>query len=206
MNEAITPKHVLLIWNLLFSGTEPKLSEAKPGFNKKTLEPLTRAGLIVLERRGRSTHLVLTERAWHWSAEHLDAPFTQSINAAPALAALLPRLKAYLEQTGTPLASLLAGMDSGASPSPPEVIDDAIRRAYLTLSGGRWETRVRLTHLREQLGDHARTAQDDALLRMQREGRLVLYPLDDPQDTFDADRAAALYLGSEPRHLVYMKG
>ena len=94
-----------------------------------------------------------------------------------------------------------------ANPEPAlKSIDDAIRDAYLALTRGHWQTRVRLAHLRERLGQHPRAAQDEALLRMQRENRLVLYPLDDPQDTFDADRAAALYLGNEPRHLVYMKG
>lgn len=205
MSEEITPRHMLLLLRLLFSGDEPKLSETKPTFTKKALEPLTRAGLITLERRGRSAHLVLTERAWHWSADHLDAPFTMSINAAHVLAALLPRLKTYLKQTGTPLACLLGGAGEGPE-ATVETIDDAICDAYLSLSGGRWEYRVRLAHLREHLEGHPRAAQDEALLRMQREGRLVLYPLDDPQDTFDADRAAALHLGSESRHLVYMKG
>jgi len=78
--------------------------------------------------------------------------------------------------------------------------------AYLSLTHNQWETRVRLADLRKQLTLYPRDAQDSALVRMQTEGRLVLYRLDDPQDTFDADREAALYLGSDPRHLVYMKG
>jgi hypothetical protein len=120
-------------------------------------------------------------------------------------------LKLYLKQTGTPLAELLGAAEAAEearpeSPAPePFSIDDAIRDAYLALSGGQWETRVRLAPLREQLATFPKEAQDQAFLRMQAVGRLVLYRLDDPQDTFEADRAAALYIGSDPRHLVYMK-
>ena len=205
MNKDIGPRHVLLMWNLLFTGTEPKLSETRPNFTKKQLAPLIDDGLIVLEKRGRANHLVLTDRAWRWSEEHLDAPFSHSLNAAPPLKALLPKLKAYLAQTGTPLAELLTAVPPASAEPPREHIDAAIRSAYLELSGGRWETRLRLAQLRARLAGYARAAQDEALLRMQREGRLVLYPLDDPQDTSAADREAALFLGGAPRHLVYMK-
>ena len=140
--------------------------------------------------------------------ENLDQPFSPRGNATPALAALLPKLKTYLDRTGTPLAELLADAAEPALEAPVETtsIDDAIRVAYLKLSGGQWETRVRLAHLREQLSAFSRASQDEALVRMQYEGRLVLYTLDDSQDTYEEDRHAALLLGGEPRHLVYMKG
>ncbi|MCF6286532.1 MAG: hypothetical protein L3K26_15255 [Candidatus Hydrogenedentes bacterium] len=218
MSDGIPPLLVLLMWNLLFTGDEPMMSKAKPGVDKKKLKPLLDAGLIVLEKRGRANHLVLTDRAWQWAEEHLDAEFSPRANATPALAGILPRLKNYLKQTGTPLAELLSAEeaeyeegadvpagDGGAAPAQVS-IDESIRRAYLARSGNRWEIRVRLAQLREDLGAYAREEQDLALLRMQSEGRLVLYRLDDPQDTFEADRAAALYLGGDPRHLVYMKG
>lgn len=220
MSDEIPPLLVLLMWNLLFTGDEPMVSKAKPGVDRKKLIPLLDGGLIVLEKRGRANHIVLTDRAWQWAEEHLDAEFSPRANATPALQGLLPRLKNYLQQTGTPLAELL---NTEVVPSPaPEVppteavvpptpasdvpIEDAIRRAYLTLSGNQWNSRVRLASLREQLGAYPRAELDQVLLRLQTAGRLVLYRLDDPQDTFDADRAAALYLGSDPRHLVYMKG
>lgn len=211
MNDGITPLLVLLMWNLLFTGDEPMVSKAKPGVDKKKLAPLLDAGLVVLEKRGRANHIVLTDRAWQWSEENLDAQFSTTPSVTIALRGLLPRLKHYLKQTGTPLAELLGAVEAAEqarpeSPAPaPKAIEEAIRDAYLALSGGQWETRVRLAPLREQLAAFTKEAQDLALLRMQAGGRLVLYRLDDPQDTFEADRAAALYIGSDPRHLVYMK-
>lgn len=216
MGDTIPPLLVLLMWNLLFTGEEPMLSKAKPGVDKKKLKPLLDAGLITLEKRGRPSHIVLTDRAWQWAEEHLDAEFSARANAAPALQGLLPKLKHFLKQSGTPLAEILGAVEPPNAPpaeappapagTPSPAIDAAIREAYLALSGGQWETRVRLAHLRERLAAYARQDQDTALLQMQAAGRLVLYRLDDPQDTFDADRAAALYLGSDARHLVYMKG
>ncbi len=211
MSDGISPLLVLLMWNLLFTGDEPMVSKAKPGVDKKKLAPLLEVGLVVLEKRGRANHIVLTDRAWQWAEENLDAPFSNSTNVTIALRGLLPRLKHYLKQSGTPLAELLGALDAAEEarpdfPAPGQLsIDDAIRDAYLALSGGQWETRVRLAPLREQLASFPKEAQDQALLQMQSSGRLVLYRLDDPQDTFDGDRAAALYIGSDPRHLVYMK-
>jgi len=216
------------MWNLLFTGEEPMVSKAKPGVDKKKLGPLLDAGLVVLEKRGRANHIVLTDRAWQWAEDHLDAEFSPRANATPALQGLLPKLKNYLKQSGTPLAELLtaegppneesdvrvpgtviATPDPEVAPnSPPETIsiEEAIRMAYLSLTRNQWETRVRLADLRKHLTLYPRDTQNSALLRMQSAGQLVLYRLDDPQDTFDADRDAALYLGSDPRHLVYMKG
>ncbi|MBL7646280.1 MAG: hypothetical protein JNK74_08850 [Candidatus Hydrogenedentes bacterium] len=211
MSDGISPLLVLLMWNLLFTGDEPMVSKAKPGVDKKKLGPLLNAGLVALEKRGRASHIVLTDRAWQWAEENLDAQFSTTPSVTIALRGLLPRLKHYLKQTGTPLAELLGAVEAAEqarpeSPAPePISIDDAIRDAYLALSGGQWETRVRLAPLREKLAAFTKEAQDQALLRMQADGRLVLYRLDDPQDTFDADRAAALYIGNDPRHLVYMK-
>ena len=197
------------------------ISKAKPGMTTSKLKPLVEAGLVVLEQRGRPKHIVLTDRAWQWAEENLTAEFSTRANNTPALQGLLFRLKNYLKQTGTPLAELLtaempppAAIDAPSipeplvAPAPPALppIEGAIREAYLALSGGQWETRVRLAGLRQHLGAYPRPEQDRALLRLQSAGLLVLYRLDDPQDTFDVDREAALYLGNDPRHLVYMKG
>lgn len=211
MSDGVSPLLVLLMWNLLFTGDEPMVSKAKPGVDRKRLVPLLEAGLIVLEKRGRANHIVLTDRAWQWAEENLDAPFSTTTSVTIALRGLLPRLKHYLQQSGTPLAELLGAVEAAEEAAEPSAvgtasIDDAIRDAYLALSGGRWEIAVGIGHLRERLGVWTREEQDEALLRMQSERRLVLYPNENPLDIDDVDRAAALYLGGDPRHLVYMRG
>lgn len=84
-------------------------------------------------------------------------------------------------------------------------LEDDVLENYLARSGGQVETRVRLKDLRKGLGRYSREEQDRILLQMQRDKKLVLYRLDDPQDIFQADREAELLLGKDPRHLVYLK-
>ena len=59
---------------------------------------------------------------------------------------------------------------------------EQVRRAYLELSQGQFDVRVRLRDLRGRLSGLSRTQRDEALQGMQRDGWLVLYSNDDPQD------------------------
>lgn len=85
-------------------------------------------------------------------------------------------------------------------------IESGIIERYLGASGGATETRVRLADLRKGVAPDQWAEQDAVLLRMQREGKLVLNRLDDPQEITAADHAAALMLSPDaPRHIVYLK-
>lgn len=104
---------------------------------------------------------------------------------------------------GKQIAQVGPAVASGPAVLTPEqarvlqVEDDVIER-YLGTSGGKTEQRVRLSDLRSKLGRYTREEQDAVLLRMQREGKLVLMPLDDPMDVTPADIDAALHLGARP--------
>lgn len=221
---ALAELEVLALWVLLFTGEEPQKSKMKPNLGPQRLKKLSDLGLLSLEKRstkskktGRNVpaeHVVLTDSAWRWAAENLDAKFSMSINAAVALRGLLPKLKAYLESANVSLAGLLA-----ADPSVREIpragqqaylgnedIDDRIREAYLSVSGGQFNVRVRLADLRPLLNPFPRNLQDAALLRLQSEERLVLYRNDNPFELLPEDHVAALDLIGEKRHIVYMRG
>ena len=79
-----------------------------------------------------------------------------------------------------------------------------IRTAFLDLTSGAFNTRVRLRDLREKLRDLDRAVVDDALLAIQREEGTVLIQLDNRIEITDADRDAALEIGREPRHLLWI--
>jgi hypothetical protein len=79
-----------------------------------------------------------------------------------------------------------------------------IRTAFLDLTSGAFNTRVRLRDLREKLRDLDRAVVDDALLAIQREEGTVLMQLDNRIEITDADRDAALEIGREPRHLLWI--
>ena len=85
----LTPLQTLLLFKLLFTGEEPPMSQVKPGLSPQDRRRLEQLGLIALEKRkGRSgrlaNHIVLTDRAWQWAGEHLDAPFSRTIKIGRA--------------------------------------------------------------------------------------------------------------------------
>jgi hypothetical protein len=80
-----------------------------------------------------------------------------------------------------------------------------IRKAYLQLTRGRFNTRAHLSDIRQKLKNIAREALDEALMRMQREQEASLYQLDNRIEITEADRAAAIYIGREPRHLLWIE-
>jgi hypothetical protein len=80
-----------------------------------------------------------------------------------------------------------------------------IRQAYLDVTGGRFNTRALLSELRERLNDIQRPVLDEALKRMQREDQASLYQLDNQVEVTTADRAAAIYFGAEPRHILWIE-
>lgn len=65
-------------------------------------------------------------------------------------------------------------------------------------------TCYRLVQIRALLSDFSRAYQDATLVQLQRAGMLVLYRNDRTNTLTAADHAAALTVGGEPRHLVYL--
>lgn len=221
-----TPKQTLAMWRLLFLGDEPKVSDL--GLAPKDRQPLESEGLITIERRpytdrqGRRAYanfVAPTDRAWAWAAEHLDARIGRSTDAAPILEGLLQRLKVaidgerlsladiFLPETPDPSAGLRV-VDPPSTPPAPRDIDNLgprIRSVCLDLAQGQHNVRVRLAALRRRLSDIDRETLNRQLIAMQRDGELVLYPLDDPQEISGTDRSAALSIAGAPRHILYLR-
>lgn len=85
-----------------------------------------------------------------------------------------------------------------------EGVEKRVRDACLKLSGGETCKRVRLADLRENL-DVVREELDRALLKMQVDGKLVLFRLDNPMDIKPRDVEAAIHICGAPRHIVYLE-
>ncbi|MDD8026758.1 MAG: hypothetical protein PHI34_09600 [Acidobacteriota bacterium] len=213
-----SPKQTLLLWVILFTGIEPPISATKPKLSPKERAQMEEAGLIRLEKRGRSNHIVLTDKAWGWAAGHLDAAFSSnSPAAAPALGGLLKKLKAYLVVGDLALADFLhprpAKPKLEAKPQAvPSLtaasadLEAAVVRAYLQASGSAWNVWVKLTEIRRRLPDVPRPDLDAALIRLEKAKRAILYPIDDPQSVRPEDTAAALVVAGFKRHIVLMRG
>ncbi len=216
------PRQALVMWDLLITRDEPAQSKVRLStFTAADRKELLDAGLIALEKRGRAQHIVLTDKAWDWAPDHLNATISQSKLGASVLQDLLGTLQGFLRTHDMPLVELLtpptaALVDSVTDSAPVNgharaaaVTTDLPQRilaAYQLLSGGRSHTSVRLAELRAQLPDASRNDVDRTLLQMQRDGRLALMRMDDPQRVTPEDAKAALDIHGDKRHIVYLKG
>lgn len=184
-------------------------------------------GLITHQRRGRKIHILPTDKAWEWASGNLGATISKSPYASVALAALLNILQVRLNQTemtlaqfvnfarGTDSTSLRVEMDRGMDQvelrtAPKEIEPDLsqrVRQAYLAVSGGVSNTRVRLLDMVKHLRDVPKSMLDEHLVAMQRTGQfgLVLWSLDDPRDITSEDDQAAVSVSGIKRHIVYME-
>jgi hypothetical protein len=176
-------------------------------------------------RAATGNWMSMTENGRAWAAENLAAQPAKSQAAAPILQAWLARLSGFLHARDIPLTEFFGisnptreprpglTVASGVPPRPTssaqgrnyDALSALVRKAYLDVTGNRINTRARLSHIRQKLNDVDRSALDEALKRMQREQQVALYPLDNKTEITDEDRTAAIYFGSEPRHILWIE-
>lgn len=206
----------LIMWALLARGGEARAKDLKPDVKAKDRQALVTLGLIgATKAKGGAFVLSATDKGWAWAAENLHAALPGRSTAGCAiLQGWLTRLGGYIGATGVPLSEILAPAPAARADAPPQraerPADDAatlrerIRAAYLAITGGSFSRRALLRDLRERLPDVERAALDTALLRMQVDGDASLMQLDNRIEVTDADRAAAIHIGSEPRHILWI--
>ncbi len=219
------PGQALLLWNLLITGEEPAMSKAKPELKPAERKSLVDAGLIQLERRGRSQHLVLTDRAWDWAVENFDVELAKTPSSSPILQELLLMLGKHLQSHHVSLSSFLRpasatahSADEAAStaegvgakievPTSNDISNniEEIRQAYMKIANDTASkgsgVGVRLSELRQQL--KFTTAEIDITLRqMQLAGELILMPLEDPTAITPEDEQAAVDIDGYKHHIV----
>ncbi|HET9954428.1 MAG TPA: hypothetical protein VFQ61_07985 [Polyangiaceae bacterium] len=232
------PQQTFLILSMLFGKTpaerEPRFSDpsVKALKSVKFRRELEAAGVVRVERRGRSSHLILEDEAWDFAFKYLHSELPTTPRASKVLEHVLGKLRLFLESHEHSLLDLLAGetaaepkphveassavmsnvrtagdtavrVESDATCGPPDY-ERAVREACLALAHGQTRRRVRLKDLREMVRVE-RTSLDRTLVAMQTAGRLVLYKLDNPSELSPEDDSAALWIAGQPRHLVYLE-
>jgi len=199
------PKQILAIWQLILTGEEPKLSEFKL-LSKAERAQLQEAGLIEIEKRGRASHILLTDRAWLWATQQDVsglAQFTSPV-AAATLEKILQRLSHFLQTQELSLVEFLYPQPPTPSEQPAS-LEERIEAAYLKCSGGVYNRRVRLIELRPYFADLPRETLDQTLRAMMLDSKLVLMHLDDPMDRTAADDQAAINIGGRTHHIIYLR-
>ncbi|MGL5079880.1 MAG: hypothetical protein ACRC8A_00175 [Microcoleaceae cyanobacterium] len=221
-----TPKQALALWNLLITGEEPAISKVKPNLSPAERKPLEHAGLITLEKRSRSMHIVLTDRAWDWAVENYGVTLSKSQLAVEPLQALLIKLGTHLKSHNISLAEVLRQQPETSKPSEQirdhsknsetlehlehplnlsEPLEARILKVYRELGNQNSEIGLRLSKLRQQLQDCPRDEIDQELRRMQSAGKLSLMSMEDPRSIGPEDEQAALDMGGhDKRYFVYI--
>jgi len=193
---------------MLFLGERPMASDLAKRLGKKgrvERDQLVKAGVIELlpvAKPGRGKQAALTERGWAWAQENLDAEVCQSKMAAEVLEAVLKHLKRYMETHNLALSEIIRP----APEYPRADLEKLVQEVYFRLSRGRSNVRIRLSELRNCLQGMSRSELDSTLLRMQRNGVLSLYGLDDPREIGIDDEQAAINIAGFKKHIVYMGG
>lgn len=203
-----SPLQALILWRLLTSKGQAYLADIRPKPKRRDRKTLLEAGFIEEEWRrkpkgGRAIYVQLTDKAWAWAGNHMDARLShQSPAAGPILQAVLTQLQPVLKNRRITLAEIFGAPKESPPGADPE---QQLQEAYFHLSGGQGNVRVRLAQLRQKLDTIPRSKLDQLLLKLQREEKLVLSPLDDSREISPADQEAALSVAGFKRHIVYMQ-
>lgn len=220
-------KQVLCLWWLLSVKGAAFADSIRPVLSPTDRRLLQEAGLIHLERRSRPSKsgrqslaqfVELSDAGWQWAHEHLDAEFsTRSPANAPILRRVLSLLKAHLQAAEQTVGEFFSALESNTEPlagSELSVVEPAADSSsaiadVLQFVGNKSQsgtTRLRLVELRTALAHHSRDSIDRALRELEAEERIVLYPLDNPNEIRASDsQAAILNAIGQPRHILYLR-
>lgn len=201
----LKPLERLIIWKLMLLGDGLKMKELPNSFTAAMRKRLVDAGLINVVQQGRAKVVYVNEeQAWHWAGENLAAELSRTAQfGGPILQEVLTRLNRYLVNTDSALAELLAPL-----PEKKEKPDDleSIKRAYLNITDGEWNARVRIAELKKQLPGVNQTDFTASLKQLQEAGEIDLYTHDDPLEANEEDKRHAVRLFGEAFTLIYMRG
>ncbi len=169
-------------------------------------------------RPGRPFVLHLEEKGWRWCRDELRVlPSGEIPKAYRLLYGVLNSIDLYLRRSGYTMDEFFAiggapTEGAGAAKTMPQspvtdvaAVEKQIRSAYhdLVVEPRGW---VGLRTLRERLGGLARADVDVALLRLDLLPGVYLQPESDQKTLTEADRAAAIRIGGEAKHLLSIVG
>jgi hypothetical protein len=177
--------------------------------DNKLRDRLERDGLITVRRDPRRRlFLELTERGWRWCADQDGAEVPAGAGHGGAAAyAILAGLRRNLSRLKLSLPELFARYDEPEPPveaamvPPSTSVEAQIRKAYQELAPGpgAW---VKLADIRHVLGGLDRVEVDRTLVVMNRTPEVRIVPESNQKVLSDLDRAAAIQIGNQDKHLI----
>lgn len=170
---------------------------------KEYRDPLTKDGLIKVrqQRKGGPLSLELTDKGWRRAIAELggDLPARAGSGGA-ALYAVLETVRHFLDRSNMTAQEFFVAPDDVQDPTPPD-IEARIRKAYGELAprAGAW---VMLAKLRAALGQVPREDVDATLVRLNQAPDVRLIPESNQKVLTADERAAAVSIGNQDKHLI----
>jgi hypothetical protein len=205
-NKSLTVPEKSALLVLMLMGKEVSNSDIKDayqfGIDRPVREALMQRGLIDTrtETRPRRRYLyTLTEAGWQHGRRELTEPLPDRADKSfRVLHGILRALDAHLTHTDQDLKSFFHPQNSDRSAAD---VTEWIESAYDSLVGrpGGW---VSLTRLRTALARIPRDEIDEALRQLSRKPQVYLIPEANQKILTAEDRAAAVDLGGEAKHLL----
>jgi hypothetical protein len=184
----------------------PELATLGPELKKRDRDRLEHRGLIEVTTEGRAMVLELTDRGWATCAKLIGAETpARPSGQGKALYTVLRALRRYFDRDDLAPGNVFLPLDdralAGESDPLGDAVEEKVRAAYVRLAAraGGW---VDLVRLRSELSDVSRHDLDGALTRMYRIKGVSLIPEENQKTLTDADRAAAVVIGDQDKHLI----
>lgn len=226
-DKALEPSEKAYLMLLMAEAREVSNPEMKARYGisitGKDRTSLMEQKLVTSRSVGRSFAHELTDLGWARCREEMASDYVVAKNAGPAnpaLHAVLAAVYRHMVKNDLSLADFFAPTEvpllpekaapvkkaSTRAPKPLAVktVQTKIREAYKVL---RSEPRawVSLTDMRKQLPTVLREQLDEVLEDMARSRRIRVIPEENQKTLTDEDRAAAVRVGGEDKHLISME-
>jgi hypothetical protein len=205
-SDDLTPSDSAILLALMAEARAMLNTELKERYGidveKDRREKLNRLHLVRSEKSGRTFVHELDDKGWVEVQGALDVSSPKARAIGGALAALHANVRErILPRSGYRNLGELFSRADVAPAQPPSRLELRLRCAYAALAteSGAW---VSLTRLRPFFGDLPRADVDEALRALSRADDVNLVPENNQKTLTDADRAAALHVGGQDKHLL----
>jgi hypothetical protein len=165
-------------------------------------EKLNRLHLVRSVRSSPTFSHELDDKGWVWVQEGLDVSSPRARAIGGALAALHLNLRErVLPRTSYRSLGEMFSRTDITPPRPPSSLEIRLRNACVALAAepGAW---VALARVRPFFADVPKTDVDQALRELSRAADAHLVPENNQKSLTDADRAAAVHVGGQDKHLL----
>jgi hypothetical protein len=167
--------------------------------NRNRLEK--KFGLIDVRKQGQRVYLGVSEQGWARALDMIgETPPAGAGYRGAAIYAQVTALRQFLESSGLALSEFYLPQPGGETTD----VVALVRKAYDGLAQAPGDA-VKLVRIRAALPGVPREEVDEALIALDREAGVRVFAEANQKTLTDADRAAAVSIGNQDKHLLIIK-